>query len=95
MKLFQNTLNDNIWLDVFDWENGTNLKVYLKGQDYYIIGGLKNMDENGDDSWLVLNGFAKYDVNTNQNYKNEPSYIGEWDVKIAVRMADVEHIEIF
>lgn len=71
------------------------MKVYLKDKDYYIVGGLKNIKEHGNDSWIVLNGFAKFDINTNQNYKNEPSFLEEWDIEISIRRSDVEHIEIF
>lgn len=95
VKLFHKTFHDDIWRDVFDLENGSNLKVYLKEQDYYLIGHLKNYEEKGNDSWLALKSFAKYDKETNANYKNEPSYLNEKNVMVTVRMADVEHIEIF
>lgn len=95
VRLFHKTFHDDIWRDVFDLENGSNLKVYLKEQDYYLIGHLKNYEEKGNDSWLALKAFAKFDKETNLNYKNEPSYLEENTVIITVRLADVEHIEIF
>lgn len=95
IKLFHKTLNNDIWRDIFDLENGSNLKVYLKDQDYYIIGHLKNHEEKGNDSWIALSAFAKFDKETNKNYKNEPSYLDKKDVIITVRFSDIEHIEIF
>lgn len=95
VKLFHKTLNDDIWRDVLDLENGSNLKVYLKGRDYYIIGHHKNHEEKGNDSWLALSAFAKIDKETNNNYKNEPSYLDKSDVLITIRFSDIEHIEIF
>lgn len=95
VKLFHKTLNNDIWRDIFDLENGSNLKVYLKDQDYYIIGHLKNHEEKGNDSWIALSAFAKFDKETNKNYKNEPSYLDKKDIIITVRFSDIEHIEIF
>ena len=95
VKLFHKTLNDDIWRDVLDLENGSNLKVYLKDKDYYLIGHHKNHEEKGNDSWLALSGFAKFDKETNKNYKSEPSYINNEKIVITVRFSDIEHIEIF
>lgn len=95
VKLFHKTINESIWRDVLDFENGSNLKIYLKNKDYYIIGHLKNIEEKDDNSWIALNSFAKFDINTNQNYKQEPSYIDREKVTIVIRLSDIEHIEIF
>lgn len=99
VKLFHKTLNDDIWRDVLDLEHGSNLKVYLKNQDYYIIGHHKNHEENGNDSWLALSSFGKYDKKTNNNYKNEPNFTENKEANkyriITVRFSDIEHIEIF
>ena len=95
VKLFHKTFNDDIWRDVIDLEKGSNLKVYLKDKDYYLIGHHKNHEEKGNDSWIALSAFAKFDVNTNKNYKNEPSYLDKNDIYIVVRFSDIEHIEVF
>lgn len=95
VKLFHKTLNNDIWRDVFDLEKGSNLKVYLKDQDYYVIGHLKNYEEEGNDSWIALNGFAKFDKKTNENYKEEPNYLKKSNIIITFRFSDIEHIEIF
>ncbi len=95
VKFFHKTLNDDIWRDVLDLENGSNLKVYLKDKDYYLIGHHKNHEEKGNDSWLALSGFAKFDRETNTNYKSEPNYINNEKIIITVRFSDIEHIEIF
>ncbi|MCM1253247.1 MAG: hypothetical protein NC321_10530 [Clostridium sp.] len=95
VKLFHKTLNSDIWRDVLDLEKGSNLKVYLKDKDYYVIGHHKNHEEKGSESWIALSAFAKFDKETNQNYKSEPSYLDRKDVIITLRFADIEHIEIF
>lgn len=95
IKMFHKTLNDNIWKDILDLDNGSNLKIYLKNKEYYIIGQLKNFEENGELSWIALKAFAKRDKSTNQNFKSEPSFLNRPEITIAVRLSDVEHIEIF
>lgn len=93
--LFQKTPNDSIWSDVLDLKNGSNLKIYLKNKDYYVIGHHKNHEENGNDSWIAISAFGKFDIRTNQLLRHEPSYLNNPKVIFAVRLSDVEHIEIF
>lgn len=95
VKLFHKTPNDDIWRDVLDLENGSNLKVYLKNERYYIIGSHKNHEEKGNESWLALSGFVKMDKETNDIYNNEPDFSNDNSVIITVRFSDIEHIEIF
>lgn len=95
VKLFHKTPFDDIWRDVIDFEHGSNLKVFLKNKEYYLIGHHRNHEEKGNDSWLALSAFGKFDINTNQNYKSEPCYLNDEHVIITVKFSDVEHIEIF
>ena len=44
--LFHTNLNTTIWDDVINYKEGTNLKVYLKGKDYYFIGAYRYHEEN-------------------------------------------------
>lgn len=93
--LFHKTPNEDIWRDVLDLKYGSNLKIYLKNENYYVIGHHKNLEEKGEESWITLSGFAKFDRKTNENYMNEPSYIDDESVIYMIRLADIEHIEIF
>lgn len=95
IKLFHKTLNDDVWRSVLDLDNGSNLKIYLKEKDYYIIGHHKTHEEKGGDSWLALSAFSKRDINTNKPYKNEPSFENNSNIIITIRFSDIEHIEIF
>lgn len=94
-KFFYKTINDNIWRDVLDLENGSNLKVYVKDKDYYVIGSCDTYEENGDSSWISISGFAKYDKITNKEYNNEEGYINDYSVLYVIRLSDIEHIEVF
>lgn len=93
--LFHKTPNEDIWRDVLDLKNGSNLKVYLKNEDYYIIGHHKNHEEKEGESWLAVSAFGKFDKVTNENYKEEPKYLDDENVIYTIRFSDIEHIEIF
>lgn len=95
VRIFHKTPNSDIWRDVFDFQKGSNVKVYLKNAEYYIIGHFKNIEEKGENSWLAISAFAKRDKETNDNYKTEPSFLADENVVITIRLSDVEHIEIF
>lgn len=93
--LFHKTPNEDIWCDIFEFKKGSNLKIFLKNEEYYVIGHLKNQEEKGEESWIALSAFAKYDKKTNENYKNEPSFLEDESIIYTVRLSDIEHIEIF
>lgn len=90
---FHHTPNEDIWLDVLDFENGSNLKVYVKDKDYYVIGNYRCYEEKGQDSWLALSGYGKFSIENNEEIK--PSYLNDKNVIITFRFSDIEHIEIF
>lgn len=92
---FHKTTNDDIWRDVINWKDGSNLKKYLKDQEYYLIGHQKNMEEKGEESWIAISAFGKFDKKTNENYREEPSYLDDENVIYTVRLSDIEHMEIF
>ena len=92
---FHKTTNDDIWREVINWKDGSNLKIYLKNQEYYLIGHQKNMEEKGEESWIAISAFGKFDKKTNENYREEPSYLDDENVIYTVRLSDIEHMEIF
>ncbi|WP_157668735.1 hypothetical protein [Lachnoclostridium phytofermentans] len=95
LKVLHKSPNDDIWRDIFNYNQGSNLKVYLKDKPYYIIGHYKLHEEKENNSWFALSAYSKMDKLTNQNYNNEPDYSDREDIIIAVRLSDMEHIEIF
>ena len=92
VKLFHKTPNDNIWRDVLDLIHGSNLKLYIRNANYYVVGQHRNIEEKGDDSWIVLTGFIKYSQEDNREIENHE---GKQEDMIAIRMSDVEYAEIF
>lgn len=94
LNLYHRTLNDNIWLDIFNFNGGTNLKVYLKDKDYFIIGQYRRNEEKGDDSWFVLSGYVMCDIKTNTVIPTA-NYLNNKNIFIAFRLKDVDRMEIF
>lgn len=93
VKHYYRTPNDDIWSDILDFKNGSNLKVFLRSKDYYIIGHYKFHEENGKDSWMALSAFGKVDKETNNLLS--PNYLDRKDIMITFPLADVEHVEVF
>ena len=92
-QLFNATPNQSIWRDVLDFEHGSNLKVYLKGKDYYLIGHLQYLEENGEDSWLSVNAFEEYYLKDNS--EKNIRYRDNEKVFAVFRLKDVDYIEVF
>lgn len=95
VKLFHKTPNDDIWRDVLDLKNGSNLKIYVKDADYYVIGHHKNHEEKDGEAWFAISAFAKFHKKSNTPYRDEPSHLDDENVIYAIRFSDIEHIEIF
>ena len=82
-------------MDVLDFSKGSNWKVYLKNEPFYVTGHHLVHEDNGNDSWFVVSAFTKIDKKTNEIYNNEPSYKDDSTIKYVFKLSDVEHIEIF
>lgn len=95
LKYFHRTPNDDIWLDIFDLEKGSNLKVYLKNEDYFIIGQYRLHEEKGEESWFALSGFSTYKKESNELIRSYLDTKQKDKVFVTFRLKDVEHIEVF
>lgn len=104
VQLFHRTVNKSIWKDVIDFKNGSNLKIYVKDKNYFIIGHHKNQEEEDvNDPWLAVNEYAVFNADTGEviiDYMIKPEDTDEVKEKkkntiYAIRLSDVEHIEIF
>ncbi|MBC5688225.1 hypothetical protein H8S37_04685 [Mediterraneibacter sp. NSJ-55] len=86
--LHTNTYHD-IWNDVLDYTHGSNMKIYLKGYDYYILGHYRFNETNGNESWFAVSGYEKIDLKTDKilQIEDETSYF-------VFNLRDVDHIEI-
>ena len=92
VKCFNKTPNDNIWMDIIDFKKGSNLKIYERGKDYYITGHHYANEEKGNDSWFAVTAYSKKRVENDEVIEDHSS--NEKDI-LAVRLSDVDHMEIF
>lgn len=98
MKLISNkTQYNEIWRDVIDFK-ATNLKLYIRDEDYYVYGHFRNIEENKKDPWIAVYGYGKFNKVTNKLLENEPNHMGDDkndDKKniFIIKISDVEHIE--
>ena len=92
VALFHKTPNDNIWMDIIDFKEGSNLKIYEKGKDYYIIGHHYANEEKGNDSWFAVTAFSKAKREDDTIFEN---HSGNEKAVLAIRLSDIEHMEIF
>lgn len=64
----------------------------LSALEELVMVGYRNIEEKGDDSWIVLTGFVK--LNKSDDTELE-SHKEDNKSMIAIRLADVEYAEIF
>ena len=93
--LFGKSILENVLDYAVDFENGSNIKAYLKNKDYYVMGHLAFFEEKDDDSWIVISAFSKRGVTTNLLCTNEPDNTNDNNAKLVIRLKDIEHMEIF
>lgn len=92
------TQYQRIWRDIIDLDNGSNLKIYVKNDSYYVYGHFRNVEEYEDDPYIAVFGYGKYNKVTNELIENEIDYMNE-DLKndnhiYMIKMSNVDHIEI-
>ena len=87
-----------IWRDVIDLDNGSNLKIYVKDDDYYVYGHFRNVEEHEDDPYIAVFGYGKFDKVTNKLLDNEINYMNDNlennNHIYMIKMSNVDHIEI-
>ena len=92
------TQYDEIWRDVIDLEGGSNLKIYIKNENYYVFGHFRNIEEHKTDPYIAVFGYGKFDKITNKLIDEESNHMDD-DLKddsniFVIRMSNVEHMEI-
>lgn len=93
VRFFHKTPHNDIWRDVLDLDNGSNLKIYFKESNVGIIGHHKVHEENGENSWFAISAPIKFDIKTDKiiddrNMDNE-------DIVVVFKLQDIRQMEIF
>lgn len=92
IKIFGMTVYSDIWDNIYDYDNGTNLKIYLKGKDYYFIGHLKSQENNGKDSWVCISKPQQFEIGTDKKiYGQEENN----RAMLVFNLQDVDYMEVF
>ncbi len=98
MRSLENkSINDNIWRDVVDYENGTKILVSLIGSDYGYLGFFLEIEEKGPDSWFALTDWNKVKLNENDEVITSFKHTGDPAIKssIVLRLSDVKSATLF
>lgn len=90
-KVFVKTFHANIWEDMVDYKGGTTAKLRMK-DGTMILGGILEVEEKGDDSWLALDSFSFPDGSTNESSKNYEENFG-LESALMVRVSDIESVQ--
>lgn len=93
-KMFLNRLNhkspnDDIWLDVIDYDLGTDMRVFLKNSNVYYDGEFTIREEKGNDSWFVFRNYRMYENGTEVKNGDKKKK------RLAINLNSIERIELF
>ena len=84
------SVNSNFWLDIYKRE--TWLNIYLKEQDFNVLGQIKYIEENQRNPYICLCNYSMYDKETGNEY---PIDIQEGEEhSIILELKDIEHIKV-
>ena len=93
VKHFHKTPNNDIWRDILNLEDGSNLKVYFKDSDIGLVGHHFVHEENGDNSWFAVSAPVKFNITTDEiidaTKQDDKNFI------VTFSLSDLEHIEFF
>lgn len=91
-KLNYKTAHQDIFDDIIDYKDHIMMQIYLKNCNKLYIGRFVIREENGLDSWIVLEGYSQLDKNTKEVlYDPEPNGLNS---TVAINLREVESLEI-
>ncbi len=74
---------------VVDWKNGSNLMIYLKGEDAMFLGHAVTTGDENDQS-ICIRAPIKYDLNGNELFNHETDN----DISIVVDKENIKYIMV-
>ena len=91
-KTTRKSINDNLWRDAIDYENGTALKIFMKSHSAIYIGKLVAHEENGFDSWFLLTEYICMYPEGNKDFN---STTHPTPTKVMIPLNQVERVELY
>lgn len=94
--LFHKTPNDRIWRDILNLKYGSNIKIYEKDKEGYVLGHYRNLEENVEDPWLAVSAYGKFIESGKLDQKDEliEKHLDNKDAIYTVRFSSIDHIEV-
>ena len=81
-------VHNDIWLDVIEYRKGTTLRFVC--DDAIYTGKLVKHEENGNDSWFVLDEYIIEENNIKRKAKDM-----SYPTKLAINLKDVKRVELY
>lgn len=88
--LFHIVPGNSVLRDAIDWEHGADLKIQMKGADYYLMGHLNTMGGTGEDQWISISNPEKWDLDN----KCLESWINDDRTYVVIQLSEAEYITI-
>lgn len=92
IKIFCQSPLSSIWDKVIDYKKGSNLKISLKDQQYFIIGHYDCHEKTEEDFWISLSAYIKVNSESKKtivDFRKDPTKC------IVLNSRDIETVEIF
>lgn len=88
--LFHIVPGNSVFRDAVDWEHGADLKIQMKGANYYLIGPLNTMGGTGEDQWISISNPEKWDLNNTclETWSNDDH------TYIVIPLSEIEYITV-
>lgn len=91
------SLNNSIWRDIVDFDQGTKILVSIIGSTYGYLGFLLEMEEKGSESWFALTDWVKVKMDDNNEVAGTFNQVNHPELKssIVLRLSDVKSMMLF
>lgn len=89
---FSFTFAPTVWDDVFDYEEGSIIRVKYKGSNKAVVGVLSSMGNIPDDPWIALSQYWMYPSIEEETISYEEKRTGHY---LIININDIEYAELW
>lgn len=95
LSIFHKSPVEDVFSDVLNTNEPVNMVVYLKGKDYYINGSFSRRDRTSNDPWIMMKNYVVISLNAQNKEEGILEDCRDTDVRILIRMCDIDYIEVY